>query len=167
MERIRTLSRPHGRPRVRSGNLATNRRDHLDRRWLVRWCLYSSSGWVNLNTSSVRSRRNGQHFANVVFKRMFFNAFFFLISIRISQSFVPKGPINNIPALVRIMAWRRLDDKPLSEPMVVSLQTLIWVNRPQWVYTRWCNMSVTRKSQITGYSTFFSAASSSWHQKKT
>ena len=34
---------------------------------------------------------------------------------------VPKGRINNIPALGQIMAWRRPGDKPLSEPMMVSL----------------------------------------------
>ena len=28
------------------------------------------------------------------------------ISIKISLKFVPKGPINNIPVLVQIMAWR-------------------------------------------------------------
>ena len=33
--------------------------------------------------------------------------------------FVHNGPINNIPALVQIMAWHRSGDKPLSEPMVV------------------------------------------------
>ena len=31
------------------------------------------------------------------------------------------------------MAWRRLGDKPLSEPMMVSLLTHICVTRPQWV----------------------------------
>ena len=41
------------------------------------------------------------------------------------MKFVPKGSINNIPALVQIMAWRRSGDKPLSEPMMVSLQTHI------------------------------------------
>ena len=30
------------------------------------------------------------------------------------------------------MAWRRPGDKPLSEPMVVSLLTHISVARPQW-----------------------------------
>ena len=30
------------------------------------------------------------------------------------------------------MAWRRLGDKPLSEPMMVSLLTYICVTRPQW-----------------------------------
>ena len=31
------------------------------------------------------------------------------------------------------MAWRRSGDKPLSEPMMVSLLTHICVTRPQWV----------------------------------
>ena len=55
------------------------------------------------------------------------------ISIKISLKFVPKGPINNISALVHIMAWRRLGDKPLFEPKVVSLPTHICFTRPQWV----------------------------------
>ena len=32
--------------------------------------------------------------------------------------FVTKGPINNIPALVQIMAWCQLGDKALSEPIM-------------------------------------------------
>ena len=55
------------------------------------------------------------------------------ISIEFSLKFVPKGPINNILALVQIMAWRRPGDKPLSEPVRVSLLTHICVVRPQWV----------------------------------
>ena len=55
------------------------------------------------------------------------------ISIAISLKFVPKGPINNIPALVQTMAWRRPGDKPLSEPMMISLLTHICVTRAQWV----------------------------------
>ena len=35
------------------------------------------------------------------------------------MKFVPKGPINNILALVQIMAWRRWGAKPLSAPMIV------------------------------------------------
>ena len=38
----------------------------------------------------------------------------FHVSIRISIKFVHSGSIDNIPALVQIMAWRRPDDKPLS-----------------------------------------------------
>ena len=37
--------------------------------------------------------------------------------------------------LVKIMAWRRPGDKPLSEPMMVRLPTHICVSRPQWVNT--------------------------------
>ena len=48
-----------------------------------------------------------------------------------SLKFVPKGPINNIPAMAQIMAWRRPGDKPLSEPMIVSLPTHVCVARPQ------------------------------------
>ena len=43
-----------------------------------------------------------------------------MFEFRLKLTFVPKGPINDIPALVRIMAWRRPGDKPLSEPMLVS-----------------------------------------------
>ena len=42
---------------------------------------------------------------------------------QISLKFVPTGPINNIPALARIMAWRRPGDKPLSESIMVNLLT--------------------------------------------
>ena len=35
--------------------------------------------------------------------------------------------------MFQIKAWRRPGDKPLSEAMLVSLPTHIWVTRPQWV----------------------------------
>ena len=41
-----------------------------------------------------------------------------IITIRISLRFVAKIPIDNKPALVQIMAWRRAGDKPLPEPML-------------------------------------------------
>ena len=86
--------------------------------------------WINFNT--LRLRRNEQHFADDIFKRIFFNENVW-ISLKISLKFVPKGPIINIPTLVQIMSWRRSGDKPLSEPMMVSLPTHICVTRPQWV----------------------------------
>ena len=85
---------------------------------------------VGLNT--LRPRQNGCLFADDIFKRIFLTENVW-ISITISLKFVPKGPINNIPALVQIMAWRRPGDKPLSEPMMVCLPTHICVTRPQWV----------------------------------
>ena len=54
------------------------------------------------------------------------------ILITISLKFVAKGPINNIPAMVQIIARRRPGDKPLSEPMMVILLMRICVTRPQW-----------------------------------
>ena len=82
--------------------------------------------------NTLRPRENGRHFADRIFKCIFLNGNVW-IPITISLKFVPKGPINNIPALVQIMAWRRPGDKPLSEPMMVSLLTHICVTRPQWV----------------------------------
>ena len=82
--------------------------------------------------NTLRPRQNGRHFADDIFKCIFLNENV-SIAIKVSLKFVPKGPINNIPALVQIMAWRRPGDKPLSEPMMVSLPTHICVTRPQWV----------------------------------
>ena len=73
-----------------------------------------TSYWVN----TLRPRQNGHLFADDIFKCIFLNENVW-IAIKISLTFVPKGLINNIPALVQIMAWRRLGDKPLSEAMIV------------------------------------------------
>ena len=88
--------------------------------------------WKQLYINTLRPRQNGRLFADDTFKHIFLNENV-RISIKISLNFVSKGPIDNNPALVQIMAWRRPGDKPLSEPMVVSLPTHICVTRPQWV----------------------------------
>ena len=82
--------------------------------------------------NTLGSRQNGRHFADDVFKCIFLNENVW-ISLRISLNFVRKVPINNIPTLVQIMAWRRSGAKPLSEPMMVRLLTQMCVTRPQWV----------------------------------
>ena len=82
--------------------------------------------------NTLRPRQNGRHFADDIFKCIFLNENVWIPN-KISLKFVLKGPINDIPALVQIMAWRRPGDKPLSEPMLVSLPTHICVTRPQWV----------------------------------
>ena len=86
--------------------------------------------WMPINT--LRSRQNRRHFADDIFKCIFLNENVW-IPIKISLKFVPQGPINNIPALVQIMAWRRPGDKPFCGPMIVRLPTHICVTRPQWV----------------------------------
>ena len=85
---------------------------------------------VDLLVNTLRPRQNGRHFADDVLKCIFFNENA-LISLKISLKFVPMVRINNIPALVQIMAWRRSGDKPSSEPNMVSLLTHICVTRPQ------------------------------------
>ena len=47
--------------------------------------------------------------------------------------FVLKGLINNIPALVQMMAWRMVSAKPLLEPMLVRLLMHVCVTPPRWV----------------------------------
>ena len=89
---------------------------------------------LKYSINTLRPRQNGRHFADDIFKCIFLNENAW-ISLKFSLKFVPKGPINNNPALVQIMAWRRSGDKPLSEPMMIGLPTHICVTRPQWVKT--------------------------------
>ena len=63
------------------------------------------------------------------------------ILIKISLNFVAKCQINNIIALVQIMAWRQPGDKPMSEPMLVSLLTHICVTRPWLAKLQYLSLS--------------------------
>ena len=104
-------------------------------RWadeIVKMADETSRDFVTLNT--LRPRQDGRHLPDDIYQCIFLNENVW-IARRISLKFVPKVRINNIPALVQIMAWRRPGDKPLSEPMMVSLLTPICVTRPQWVKT--------------------------------
>ena len=69
----------------------------------------------------LRSRQNGRQFLNDLFFQFYFENENIWISIKISLKFIPKGPVNNIPAMVYMMTWRRPGDKSLSEPMVSNL----------------------------------------------
>ena len=82
--------------------------------------------------NTLRPRQNGRHFANDIFKWIFVNEDIW-ISMNISLEFIPKDQINNIPALVQIMAWCRPGGKPLSAAMIFRLSTHICATRPQWV----------------------------------
>ena len=85
----------------------------------------NESQWPDFNT--LRPRQNCHHFADDIFKYIFLNKNVW-ISLQISLKFVSKIRINNIPALVQIMAWRRTGDKPLYGPLMVTLLTPICVN---------------------------------------
>ena len=103
----------------------------------VCWGIYQSSlkeGLVAILCTFVipiRPWQNGRHFTDNIFKCIFLNENVW-ISIKISLKCVPKDPINNIPALVQIMAWHRTGDKPLSEPMSLSLIGLIATSCVWW-----------------------------------
>ena len=86
--------------------------------------------------NSMRPRQNGRNFADDIFKCIFESEIVWF-SIEISLKFVPKGPIDNIPALVQIMAWRRRGDKPLSELMMVTLLTNIYATPGLNELTQW------------------------------
>ena len=55
------------------------------------------------------------------------------IPIQISRMFVAKCPINIIPSLIPLMACHRPGHRPLSEPMIVSFPTHIFITRPRCV----------------------------------
>ena len=120
---------------------------------------------IKINT--LRPTQNGRHFADDIFKCIFLNENVW-ISIKISLKFVPKGPINKIPALVQIMAWRRPVDKPLFEAMMVNLPTHICVTRPLWVKQFYYSDAImsAMASQITGVSVVCSTGCSGPGQRK-
>ena len=64
--------------------------------------------------------QNGRHFGNDNFKCIFFNENGTIL-IQFSLKFVSRSSIDNLPALVQLMAWRRTGDKPLPEPMLTQL----------------------------------------------
>ena len=73
---------------------------------------------MDQDPNTLRLRQNGCHFPDI-FKCIFVNENIY-ISIKISLKFVPKGLINNIPALVQIMTWHHSGDNPLSESMITD-----------------------------------------------
>ena len=72
-----------------------------------------------LAINSFPYEQNCRHFADDILRCIFVNEQFFIL-IEISPKTVPKGPIDNNSALDQTMAWRRIGDKPLSEPMLTQ-----------------------------------------------
>ena len=106
--------------------------------------------WIATNSdpsnvvNTLRPRQNGCRFADCRLEWSFVNENVW-IPIKILLKFVPYWPVNDIPVLVQVMAWRRPGDKPLSEPMMVRLSACICITRPHWVKTNpesWINIIV-------------------------
>ena len=82
--------------------------------------------WVML-IWHIESETKWPPFPDDIFKWIFLNENVWIL-INIPLKFVPRGPINNIPTLVQVMAWRRSGNKPLCEPMMVRLPTHIYAS---------------------------------------
>ena len=67
----------------------------------------------------LRPRQYGCHLSDNTLIRIFLNENVWIF-IKTLPKCIPTGPINNIPSMVQIMAWRWAWDKPLSEPMMVT-----------------------------------------------
>ena len=109
--------------------------------------------------NTLRSRQNSCYFAHNTLKCIILNENVW-IKIKISLKFVPKGPIYNIPA---IMAWCWPCNKPLSEPMMVSLLMHICVSWPQWFKTNLSEIYI----EIQQFSFKIMKMSTSWSQVRT
>ena len=70
--------------------------------------------------------------ADDISKRFFFHEKLRIL-IEISLKFVPKGPIDNNPALVEIMACCLIGDKSLSEPMLTRFTDAYMLHYGRWV----------------------------------
>ena len=74
---------------------------------------------ISLVFNSSTPGQNDSNFRDDIFESIFMHEKFCIL-IRISLKCVPKGPTDNNPVLVQLMAWRRPGDKPLSEPMLTQ-----------------------------------------------
>ena len=90
-----------------------------------------------LNT--LRLRQNELHIPDDIFKRIFLNDKMY-ISIQISLKLAYKGLINNIAALVQIMAWCRPGTNPSSKSM--AWFTDVYMYRLNELITQ-CGLSIT------------------------
>ena len=110
------------------------------------WSGRASMGTVMTKLNTLRPRRKGQHVADDIFKCIFYSENIG-ISIKISLKFVPMT-INNILALVQIMASRRPSDKPLFGAMMVCFQRIyaslrVYSNKCIWVRSWMCGCLAT------------------------
>ena len=162
----RQLRTVYAYPSSQPGPLHILVQDHVIEKWILieKKCKFTLQQlgvlvvliYCRKRINTLRPRQNGRHFTDDTFKCIFLNENI-RISIKISLKFVSKGPINSIPALVQIMAWRRPGGKSLSEPMMVRLLTHICLTQPQWIkfsliyqHLRWHRYMLQKSFHIDG-----------------
>ena len=74
------------------------KKHHMDVSWMLALLATCQTGLHSWVTQSAPGQ-NGRHFADDIFRCIFVNEIFFIL-IKISLKFVPKGPIDDNPALV-------------------------------------------------------------------
>ena len=91
-------------------SLQTIRRREVNNNNLHAIMCHLSVPWDNVNKEIIinilRQRPNGQRFPDDILKGIFSNENVCIAS-KMLLKFVTMGPVNNIPSLVQIMAWRR------------------------------------------------------------
>ena len=81
------------------------------------------------------------------------------IPIRFSLKFIPRSPIDNKPALIQVMAWRRTGNKPSPEPLLTQFTDaymrhlyVYFVVHISWnenVILMWCSQLPAPKAETT------------------
>ena len=99
---------------------------------------YCARGKYPGHVNTLRLRQNGWHFTDDIPKCIFLNENLG-ISTQISLKFVPKGPIDIMPALVQIMAWHHLDASHYISQWGHSSPMHICITQPQWVSIPYCS----------------------------
>ena len=77
--------------------------------------------------------------SQTIFSDSFFVSEKFCILIKNSLKFVAKGPIDNKPPSVWIMAWRRIGDRPLSKSMLTWFTVAYMRHQGRWVNRMRCS----------------------------
>ena len=111
--------------------------------------LYVQASALGVYRNTLVPKQNGRHFLDDISKGIYWmktHTFRLRFHWRLF-----KNPINNIPALVQIMTWRRPGNKPLSEPMMVNVLTHICITRPQWVKNVNSKLYLTSSHTLTLY----------------
>ena len=73
----------------------------------------------NININALKPEQNGRHFCRNNFQMRYLRERYFLL-IHISLKFVPRCPIDNMSALVQVMACHMLSAKPLPEAVMTQ-----------------------------------------------
>ena len=103
----------------------------------------SHPGHARLKTFS--PRQNGCHFADNIFKCIFFNENYCIISLKC----FPKCPIDNMSALVQVMAWcHQAPSHYLNQcwPISMTLRSVFGLNELKigWKWKWYCPLTITR-----------------------